>query len=144
MENLTQRQQQVLDFITRSIETNGAPPTLREISAHIGTRGTVTALHHIEAIGKKGYLRRREGSARGIVLTGKAARSEALVSLPIVGTVSAGLPQPAVENIEGYCAISPEWAGRPPLIESEEFLPVVSGIRTWGLGGTGFKLFEQT
>ncbi|MFH0996876.1 MAG: transcriptional repressor LexA [Pseudomonadota bacterium] len=109
MENLTQRQQQVLDFIVRCIETNGAPPTLREISAHIGTRGTVTALHHIEAIEKKGYLRRREGSARGIVLTGKAARSEALVSLPIVGTVSAGLPQPAVESIEGYCAISPEW-----------------------------------
>jgi len=109
MENLTQRQQQVLDFITRSIEVNGAPPTLREISTHIGTRGTVTALHHIEAIEKKGYLRRRQGSSRGIVLTGKAGRSEALVSLPIVGTVSAGLPQPAVENIEGYCAISPEW-----------------------------------
>jgi repressor LexA len=109
MENLTQRQQQVLDFIVRCIETNGAPPTLREISAHIGTRGTVTALHHIEAIEKKGYLRRREGSARGIVLNGKAARFEALVSLPIVGTVSAGLPQPAVESIEGYCAISPEW-----------------------------------
>ncbi len=58
---------------------------------------------------KKGYLRRREGSARGIVLTEKAGRSEALVSLPIVGTVNAGLPQPAVESIEGYCAISPEW-----------------------------------
>jgi len=109
MENLTQRQQQVLDFIVRCIDTHGAPPTLREISAHIGTSGTVTALHHIEAIEKKGYLRRREGSARGIVLTGKTGRSEALVSLPIVGTVSAGLPQPAVERIEGYCAVSPEW-----------------------------------
>ena len=99
MDNLTQRQQQVLDFISRCIDTHGAPPTLREISAHIGTRGTVTALHHIEAIEKKGYLRRREGSARGIVLTGKAARSEAPVFLPIVGTVSAGLPQSAVESI---------------------------------------------
>ena len=110
MENLTGRQQQVLDFIVRCIETHGAPPTLREVSAHIGTRGTVTALHHIEAIEKKGYLRRREGSSRGIVLTGKAGgRSEALVLLPIVGAVSAGLPQPAVESIEGYCAVSPEW-----------------------------------
>ena len=109
MDNLTQRQQQVLDFISRCIDTLGAPPTLREISAHIGTRGTVTALHHIEAIEKKGYLRRREGSSRGIVLTEKAGRSEALVSLPIVGTVHAGLPQPAVESIEGYCGVSPEW-----------------------------------
>ena len=109
MENLTKRQQQVLDFVTRCIDTLGAPPTLREISAHIGTRGTVTTLHHLQAIEKKGYLRRREGSSRGIVLTGKAGKSEVLVSIPIVGTVSAGLPQPAVESIEGYCAISTEW-----------------------------------
>jgi len=109
MENLTQRQQQVLDFISQFIEANGAPPTLREISGHIGTSGTVTALHHIEAIEKKGYLRRREGRSRGIVLTGRTERSNALVSLPIVGTVSAGLPQLAVESIEGFCAVSPEW-----------------------------------
>jgi len=109
MENLTKRQQEVLDFVTRCIDTLGAPPTLREISAHIGTRGTVTTLHHLQAIEKKGYLRRREGSSRGIVLTQKAGRSEVLVSLPIVGTVHAGLPQPAVENVEGYCGVSPEW-----------------------------------
>jgi repressor LexA len=109
MENLTKRQQQVLDFVTRCIDTLGAPPTLREISAHIGTRGTVTTLHHLQAIEKKGYLRRREGSSRGIVLTGKAGKSEVLVSIPIVGTVSAGLPQLAVESIEGFCAVSPEW-----------------------------------
>jgi repressor LexA len=109
MENLTGRQQQVLDFIIQCIEMHGAPPTLREISAHIGTQGTVTAMHHVEAIEKKGYLRRKEGSSRGIVLTGKAGRSDVLVSLPIVGTVSAGSPQPAVENIEGYCAVSPDW-----------------------------------
>jgi SOS-response transcriptional repressor LexA len=54
MDNLAQRQKQVLDFISRFIEANGAPPTLREISGHIGTSGTVTALHHIEAIEKKG------------------------------------------------------------------------------------------
>ncbi len=109
MENLTQRQQQVLDFVTRCIDTFGAPPTLREISAHIGTRGTVTTLHHLQAIEKKGYLRRKEGSSRGIVLTQKAGRAEAPVSLPIVGTVHAGLPQPAVESIEGYCEVSAEW-----------------------------------
>jgi repressor LexA len=68
-------------------------------------RGTVIALHHIEAIEKKGYLRRREGSARSIVLTGKAGKSEALVFLPIVGTVSAGLPQPTAENGEIVVAL---------------------------------------
>jgi len=109
MENLTQRQKQVLDFIAQYIEAYGAPPTLREISSHIGISGTATALHHLKAIEKKGFLIRREGSSRGIVLTGKAGKSEVLVSLPIIGTVNAGLPQPAVESIEGYCAISTEW-----------------------------------
>jgi len=47
MDKLTQRQQQVMDFISRCIDTLGAPPTLQEISAHIGISGTVTALHHI-------------------------------------------------------------------------------------------------
>jgi len=42
MDNLTQRQQQDLDFISRCIDTHGAPPTLREISAHSGTRGAAT------------------------------------------------------------------------------------------------------
>lgn len=110
MEALTRRQQQVLDFIRSCIDMHGMPPTLREISAHIGTRGTVTALRHLEAIEKKGYLRRREGSSRGIVLTGRAAqRSEAFLWVPVVGTVSAGLPLPAVENIEDYCAVSARW-----------------------------------
>jgi repressor LexA len=109
MENLTKRHQQVLDFVTMCIDTLGAPPTLREISAYIGTRGTVTTLHHLQAVEKKDYLRRREGSSRGIVLTGNAGKSEVLVSIPIVGTVNAGLPQPAVESIEGYCGVSPEW-----------------------------------
>ncbi len=109
MDNLTQRQKQVLDFISQYIQSHGAPPTLREISGHICTRGTVTALRHIETLEKKGYLHRREGSSRGIVLTEKSGRSEALVPIPIVGTVHAGHPQPAVEYIEGYIGISPEW-----------------------------------
>ncbi len=106
MKKLTSRQKQVLDFIAGYSESHGFSPTLREISEHIGTSGTVTALRHIEAIEKKGYLQKKEGISRGIVLSGRTGNS---VSVPIVGTVSAGLPQPAVENIEGYCVVSPEW-----------------------------------
>ena len=108
-DNLTDRQRQVLDYITRYIQTHGAPPTLREIASHTGTKGTATALHHIEALVKKGYLNRREGNSRGIVLLKKSGRSEATVSIPIVGTVHAGLPQPADESVEGYIEISAEW-----------------------------------
>ena len=94
----TARQQQVLDFIQSHIDNNGYPPTLREICAHIGVSGTLSAIRHLEALEKKGYLKRDSGS-RGIALTSPNAVS---ASLPIIGTVQAGALTLAVENIQGY------------------------------------------
>lgn len=102
MQTLTTRQQQVYIFVKDYIEANGCPPTLREISAHIGTAGTVTAIGHLEALVKKGYLRRRAGSSRGIAL--RQPPSDA-VSLPIVGRIRAGMLQPAIEDITGYLSV---------------------------------------
>jgi repressor LexA len=99
MQTLTTRQQQVYTFIKEFIEANGSSPTLREISAHIGTAGTATAISHIGALQKKGYLRRREGSSRGIILP---QTHSATVSLPIVGRIRAGLLHPAIEDITGH------------------------------------------
>ncbi|MEI7818183.1 MAG: transcriptional repressor LexA [Desulfuromonadales bacterium] len=99
MQALTTRQQQVLTFIKKYLDANGCPPTLREISAHIGTAGTATAISHVGALEKKGYIRRREGSSRGIVM---AEPSSATVSLPIVGRIQAGMLQPAIEDITGH------------------------------------------
>jgi len=100
MEGLTPRQQQVLDFISHHINEHGYPPTLREISSQIGTSGTVSAIHHLEALEKKGYLRRETGSSRGIILT--CERQPETVSVPIVGVVRAGLPSLAYEEVVGY------------------------------------------
>ena len=102
MEELTPRQQQVLTFISEFIESRGYPPTQREIAGHLGINGTLGVMRHLQALGKKGYLAKSSGSSRGIVLAGQPARA---TSLPIVGSVRAGLPQPAMEDIEGYFAI---------------------------------------
>jgi repressor LexA len=102
MEDLTPRQQQVLAFVTNFIDTCGYPPTQREIASHLGINGTLGVMRHLQALEKKGYLSKSSGSSRGIVLAGQPARA---TSLPIVGTVRAGLPQPAMEDIEGYFAI---------------------------------------
>lgn len=101
MEELTPRQQQVLAFVTEFIDANGYPPTLREIAAHLEVNGTLGVMRHLDALDKKGYLTKAAGSSRGIVLAGRASA----VPLPIVGVVRAGLPQPAVEDIEGFFAI---------------------------------------
>jgi repressor LexA len=104
METLTPRQRQVLDFVTGCLDRHGYPPTLREIATHLGIRGTLGAAKHLDALERKGLIRRSPGSSRGLALTGRGAPA---VSLPVVGTVRAGAPQPAMEEIEGYFAVDP-------------------------------------
>lgn len=105
MHPLTERQQQVLDVITVSLGREGCPPTLREISDRIGTKGTATAIAHLEALERKGYIKRRGGS-RGIML---ANRPPSSLLVPVVGTVRAGDPEPAFEDLQGHCSVDPSW-----------------------------------
>jgi repressor LexA len=105
MQPLTERQQQVLDVIAASLARAGCPPTLREISDSIGTKGTATAIAHLDALERKGYIKRRGGS-RGIMLANRPASS---VLVPVAGTVRAGAPEPAVEDLQGYCSVDPSW-----------------------------------
>lgn len=102
MEQLTARQQQVLNIITSYIDRFGTPPSQREIAGELGVNGTLGIMKHLKALEKKGFLSRREGSSRGIVLSPPASQA---TSLPIVGVVRAGMPQPPVEDIEGFFSI---------------------------------------
>jgi len=101
MEQLTPRQQEVLEIVTDYITSNGYPPSLREIGKRLSVSGTLGVMKHLEALEKKGYLRRQEGSSRGISLCNQAQAA----SLPIVGQVRAGALHPAIEDIEGHFAI---------------------------------------
>lgn len=101
MEELTPRQRQVLAFVTEFINGNGYPPTLREIARHLEVNGTLGVMRHLDALEKKGYLTKAAGSSRGIAVAGRASS----ISLPIVGVVRAGIPEPALEDVEGYFAI---------------------------------------
>lgn len=105
MQELTAKQQQIYDYLEFYITEHSCPPTLREISEHIGIRGTATAMQHLEALERKGYIQRREGS-RGISLTRKAGGS---MSIPIIGTIRAGIPEVATEDILGFCQIDASW-----------------------------------
>jgi repressor LexA len=106
MEPLTQRQQQVLDLISEYIERHGFPPSHRELMLSLGVKSQLGILKHIRALEKKGHLICRPGSSRGIALANRPPRP---VMLPIVGSVRAGHPEEAIENILGYCATDPAW-----------------------------------
>lgn len=102
MDALTNRQKQVYDFIRGHIDRRGYPPTLQEIAGHLEVSGNLGVLRHLSALEKKGYILRHAGSSRGITLRTPAA---ATMSLPVVGTIRAGLPQLAVEDIESYLTL---------------------------------------
>ena len=100
---LTDRQREILDFITRSIAARGYPPTLREIGTHFGIRSTNGVNDHLRALEKKGYLQREDLKSRAlrpVTALGKPreAASE-VVDVPLLGRVAAGVPLLAVENV---------------------------------------------
>ncbi len=97
----TDRQKQVLDYIQSHIDNDGYPPTLREICAHLGVSGKVSATRHLDALEKKGYIK-RDSSSRGIALTTPTTDS---ASIPVAGTVQAGSLTPALEDITGYISV---------------------------------------
>ena len=101
MQEISPRQRQVYDFIVQYLTTTGYPPSLREIAEHLSINGTLGVMKHLAALEKKGYIQRTSASSRGISLV--ALRQS--VSLPVVGTVRAGGPAPAFEEIEQYLAI---------------------------------------
>ncbi len=105
MQKLTEKQQHIYNYLESYIAEHSCPPTIREISEHIGLKGTATAMQHLNALERKGFIQRREGS-RGISLTRKAGSS---VSVPIVGTIKAGMPELATEDILGFCQIDSSW-----------------------------------
>ena len=98
---LTQRQRQVLQFITSFTDSNGYPPSQREIAGHLNVSGTLPVMKHLGALERKGYIR-RDNVNRGITLKTPHSRP---VSLPIVGTVRAGLLSTAIEDIQGYFSV---------------------------------------
>ena len=105
MQGLTKRQEQTLDFIRRSIEERGYPPTLREIGEHMGISSTNGVNDHLRALERKGYLRREDMKSRALRLVeedsskSKPPAEDDLLQVQIVGRVAAGLPLLAEENV---------------------------------------------
>jgi len=121
--SLTSRQQEILDFLQSFVAKEGYPPSLREIGAHFGMKPP-SALDHLRALERKGYLRRRASRSRSMEMIGweKRGPNATTREIPIVGKVAAGEPILAVENVEGTLRISEDWVG-----EGEIFLLKVKG-----------------
>lgn len=99
---LTERQKEILRFILDRIEERGAPPTMREIADYFHLASPASVKVHLEALEKKGFIRRRAWTARGIEPVKEKIRRLfwRREGIPLVGRVAAGKPILAEENIE--------------------------------------------
>ena len=103
MRQLTNRQREVLEGIHEMIAEKGYPPTVREIGDRLGLSSSCTVQRHLEALERKGYVRRDRTKARSVEIVRAPDPTMIpvpMVPVPIVGTVAAGAPILATENIE--------------------------------------------
>ena len=94
MLNLTAQQIKVFDVIKESLLSNGYPPTRAEIAKFLDFKSVNAAESHIKALVKKGVIEKVPGSSRGIKLV------EEISGIPLIGSVAAGSPIMAYENVE--------------------------------------------
>lgn len=109
----TSRQRQTYQFLHDFIAEHGYAPSLQEIAGHLGISGNVGVLRHLDALERKGYIRRTVGSSRAIVLTGRIRPEPSPTRLPLLGTVRAGTPQEAIESREGEIIVDPSLIRSP-------------------------------
>lgn len=95
MEQLTDRQKSIFDYVSDFMEEKGFAPSIREICSEFNIKSTKAVHGHLKALEEKGYIR-RDSNARSIEVLGR----KKVVNLPLVGQVAAGKPILAVENIE--------------------------------------------
>ncbi|WML27273.1 transcriptional repressor LexA [Neobacillus sp. OS1-33] len=106
MAKISKRQQDILDFIKSEVKSKGYPPSVREIGEAVGLASSSTVHGHLARLESKGLIRRDPTKPRAIeILEADIAAHiprNAVVNVPVVGKVTAGVPITAIENVEEF------------------------------------------
>ena len=108
---ISKKQEEILNYIKNEILERGFPPAVREICQAVGLKSTSSVHSHLESLERNGYIRRDPTKPRAIEILDESfnmIRRE-MVNVPIIGTVAAGQPILAEQNIEGYFPIPTEY-----------------------------------
>ena len=101
---ISKKQEEILNYIKNEILERGFPPAVREICQAVGLKSTSSVHSHLESLERNGYIRRDPTKPRAIEILDESfnmIRRE-MVNVPIIGTVAAGQPILAEQNIEEY------------------------------------------
>ena len=122
MDDLTPRQQRIVEFIRRTVQDRGYPPTVREIGEAVGLTSSSSVHAQLANLQRKGLLRKDPAKPRAIEVAGARPRGAAAVTVPVLGRIAAGAPLLAEEHVEDHVAIDADLAG-----EEEHFALRVAG-----------------
>ena len=117
LDNISAKQQEILEYIKSEILLKGYPPSVREICEAVKLKSTSSVHAHLETLEKNGYIRRDPTKPRTIEIIDDSfnlTRRE-MVNVPMIGQVAAGSPILAVENIENYFPIPAELLPNSPV-----------------------------
>ena len=139
---ISRKQQEILDFIKSEILKKGYPPAVREICEAVNLKSTSSVHSHLATLEKNGYIRKDPTKPRAIEVISDQFQlvRRATVNVPLVGTVAAGQPILAQENIESYFPVPAEY-----MPANQSFLLKVKGdsmIRA-GINSGDLILVEQ-
>lgn len=127
--NLTDKQNEVFQFIKSVVDDSGVPPTVREIAERFDMTAK-GAYDHLKAIEKKGFIRCGQNKSRAIeILIGKTEEKKNTISVPLLGRIAAGLPLFAEENYDDFVEFPKEYVG-----SGEFFALSVKGDSMTGAG----------
>ncbi|MDM5320091.1 transcriptional repressor LexA [Bacillus altitudinis] len=105
MTKLSKRQLDILTFIKEEVKSKGYPPSVREIGVAVGLASSSTVHGHLARLETKGLIRRDPTKPRAIEVLDEEEMNipkNAVMNVPVIGKVTAGLPITAVENVEEY------------------------------------------
>lgn len=121
---ISTKQREILEYLKSEIVNKGYPPAVREICEAVNLKSTSSVHSHLETLEKNGYIRRDPTKPRAIEIMddGFNLTRREIVNVPIVGTVTAGQPILAVENLEGYFPLLAEF-----MPKKETFMLKVKG-----------------
>jgi repressor LexA len=115
MNELTKKQQQILNFIQKSQQTVGVTPSLREIAAHFGFRSMSSAVDHVRLIQKKGLLEGDSHKARSLrVVSPFQSLRRRIVDIPLFGSIPAGFPEEKRQEAKACVSIDSGSLGLKP------------------------------
>lgn len=106
MRNLDEKLKEVYDFTVSYVNENGFPPSVRDICSECNIKSTATAYSYLEKLKEKGYISKSPMKKRALTLNNGSKNYK---TVPLIGTVRAGAPIFAVENLEGYFPLPEEF-----------------------------------